>query len=128
MKGLKDFLLRGNAVELAVGVIIGAMFGAVVDSLVKGIINPLVAGLVGKPDFDNVGAFALGTATLQPGMVLTSLINFGLKGCVIYFFIVVPMKKAVEKMKAEEPAAPPPGPGAEEKLLTEIRDLLKNKA
>jgi large conductance mechanosensitive channel len=128
LKGFKDFLLRGNVIDLAVAVIIGAMFSAVVDSLVKGIIDPLLAGVVGTPNFDDAGAFAIGAAKVRPGMVLTALLNFALKAGVIYFFLVVPAKRLMEASKRKEAAAPPPPPTAQEKLLAEIRDLLKDKA
>ncbi len=134
MKGLKDFLLRGNAIDLAVGAIIGAMFGDIVTALTKGFIEPLIAGIVGKPNFDSVLVFAFGQvidgkqAELKIGLILTAVFNFALKGAVIYFFIVSPMKKALERAKkSDAPAAPPPPP-AQEVLLGEIRDLLKAKA
>lgn len=124
-KGFRDFLLRGNVIDLAVAVIIGAMFSAVVDSLVKGVIDPSLAGVVGTPNFDDAGAFMVGAAKVRPGMVLTALLNFALKAGVIYFFLVMPAKKLMEASKRNEAAAPPPPPTAEEKLLAEIRDLLK---
>ncbi len=128
LKGFKDFLLRGNVIDLAVAVIIGAMFSAVVDSLVKGVIDPLLAGVVGTPNFDDAGGFMVGTGRVRPGMVLTALVNFSLKAGVIYFFLVMPAKKLMEASKRNEAAAPPPPPTAEEKLLAEIRDLLKAKS
>ena len=127
IKGFKEFLLRGNVVDLAVAVIIGAAFGTVVDSIVKGLIDPLLAGLIGKPNFDEVAAIAVRGAVAKPGMVITALVNFLLKAAVIYFFIVLPMKTLVERTKRAEAAAAPE-PTAQEKLLTEIRDLLKQRA
>ncbi len=121
LKGFKDFILKGNVIDLAVAVIIGAMFGAIVDSLVKGIIDPVLAGIVGKPNFDDVGAFDLGGSKVRPGMVFTALVNFVLKAGVIFFALVEPTRRLIARSKRETPAAPP----AQEVLLTEIRDLLK---
>jgi large conductance mechanosensitive channel len=118
LKGFRDFILRGNVVDLAVAVIIGAAFKTIVDKFVEGIVNPLLGYLVGKPNFDD----ALIVGPLKIGLVLTATLNFVLVAAVIYFLLIVPMNRM---MKKEEPApAPPPEPSAEEKLLTEIRDLL----
>src|SRR6188768_650928 len=95
IKGFKEFITRGNVVDLAVGVVIGASFAAVVNSFVDGIINPIVAAIFGKPDLSHVLTWTLndaGTATtkddavLSIGLVLTALINFLLVALAIYFF------------------------------------------
>jgi len=127
-KSFKEFMLRGNVIDLAVAVIIGAMFGAVVDSLVKGLIDPTLAGLVGKPNFDEVASFKIGGSLVKPGMVFTALTNFILKAAVIFFALVQPTKKLIERMKKKDAEGPPPEPTAQEKLLMEIRDLLKQRA
>jgi large conductance mechanosensitive channel len=125
--GLKAFLLKGNAIDLAVGAMIGAMFGAIVDGFTKGIIDPLLAGIVGKPNFDEAANIPfMNGATFKVGLIITALINFVLKGAIIYFFIVQPMKKALDSMKKEEAAAPA-APPAQEVLLKEIRDLLAKR-
>lgn len=123
LKGFKDFISRGNAMEMAVGIIIGAAFSSIVTALVEKFINPLIAGLVGKPNFDNVLAFQLGDATVMPGAIITALVNFLLVAIAVYFFIVVPMNKLAEVKKSgetEEVAVEP-----EIELLTEIRDILQ---
>jgi len=125
LSGFKNFILKGNVIDLAVAVIIGAMFGAIVDSLVKGIIDPVLAGVVGKPNFDDVGSFAMGGSTVKPGMVITAIVNFILKAGVIFFFLVEPTRRLIVRNKAE---TPPPATPAQEVLLTEIRDLLKARA
>jgi len=118
MEGFKKFILRGNVVELAVAVIIGAAFKAIVDALVAGVITPLLAEIIGKPSFDHltVGPILVGT-------VITATVNFLMVAAVIYFFLVNPMNKLQERRKKEEPAAPA-GP-TDIELLIEIRDLLK---
>ncbi|MFN0063515.1 MAG: large conductance mechanosensitive channel protein MscL [Myxococcaceae bacterium] len=124
LSGFKNFILRGNVIELAVAVIIGAMFSAIVDSLVKGIIDPILAGVIGKPNFDEVASFVLGTSTVKPGLLMTAVVNFVIKAGVIYFFLVEPTRRLMERTKKEAPPAAPP---AQEVLLTEIRDLLKKR-
>lgn len=118
LEGFKEFVLRGNVVSMAVGIIIGASFEKIVGALVDGVINPVIAAAVGEPNFDEL---ALGP--VQYGLVLTALINFLLIALVIYFFFVVPMNRLMDKEEAEEEAAPEE-PSAEEKLLVEIRDAL----
>ncbi|MPV38629.1 large conductance mechanosensitive channel protein MscL [Georgenia subflava] len=122
LAGFKEFIARGNAVDLAVGVVIGAAFGLVVTSVVEGILNPLVAGLVGEPNFDDVLAFTINDATVRPGTVITALVNFLLVAAAIYFFVVVPLNTLAARRKVEE--AEPEAPAEDVRVLTEIRDLL----
>ena len=123
IQGFKDFVSRGNAIDLAVGVIIGGAFATVVNALVNSVINPLIGGLVGRPDFTSWGEFSVGDALVQPGAVLTALINFLLIALALYFFLVLPMNKLAERRAAgTEQAAPPVSDEA--RLLVEIRDLL----
>lgn len=114
--------MRGNVVDLAVGVIIGAAFGKVVDGFMVSFVNPLIGLILGGADpgkaFEtfHIGPFPI-------GLLISSIINFLLIAMVIYFFIVVP----INRMKKVEPAPPPPGPSNEELLLIEIRDELKKR-
>lgn len=122
IKGFKEFISQGNAIDLAVGMVIGAAFTAVVTALVEKVINPLIGGLFGQPNFDSVGQFAIGDAMVQPGAILTALVNFLLVALALYFFIIVPMNKMNEMKKTEE-VEEEAGP-SEIDLLTEIRDAL----
>ena len=122
LKGFKEFISRGNALDLAVGVVIGASFGAVVTSIVDQVLNPLIAGLVGKPNFDDVLAFTIRDATVRPGAVVTTLVNFLLVAAAIYFFVVLPMNQLAARRKVQ--AAEPEAPAEDVRVLTEIRDLL----
>jgi len=119
-KGFRDFLMRGNVVELATAVIIGAAFGGVVDGLIKGIIDPLIA--VFAPGDVKQLENALLFGPFKIGLVLSALVNFVMKAAVVYFFIVRPFANLAAKVAA---AAPPPP--ADVLLLTEIRDLLKDR-
>jgi large conductance mechanosensitive channel len=114
LKGFRDFISRGNMIDLAVGVIIGAAFGAIVDSLTKDLITPLIGMLGGSPDFS---ALKLGPVGL--GNFLNAVISFLIKAAGLYFLIVVPFNRFAAKMAA---AAAPPAPS--EIYLKEIRDLL----
>lgn len=118
-KGFRDFLMRGNVVELATAVIIGAAFGGVVDGLIKGIIDPLIAVFAPGEVKQLENALVLGP--FKVGLVLSALVNFVLKAGVVYFFIVRPFANVSAKLAA---ATPPPPQVA---LLTEIRDLLKER-
>ena len=128
IQGFKEFISRGNVVELAVGVIIGAAFKNIVDALVDGIINPLIAAVIGKPDFSDAFILTLNGTNVKFGLLITAVINFLLMAFAIYLCIVVPMNKLAAlrtaKEKAEKDAAPKISD--EVQLLTEIRDALKS--
>ncbi len=120
----KTFILKGNVVDLAVGVVIGAAFGKVVDSVVKDLITPLIGVLGGQPDFSAVHLGPLGVGTF-----INAVLAFLILATVVFFLVVKPMNllKAMTEKKAEEkPAEPPPMPD-DVRLLTEIRDLLKSR-
>ena len=133
----KEFAIKGNAVDMAVGVIIGGAFGKIVSSIVDDIIMPPIGWLIGGVNFSDLkytlphveipGVTAAAPATINYGNFLQTLLDF-----IIIAFCVFMMVKGINKLskkKEEEPAAPAPDPEPtnEEKLLSEIRDLLKNK-
>lgn len=131
----KSFAFKGNAFDLAVGVIIGGAFGKIVDSMVNDLIMPIIGALTGGLDFSNyfaglssnVTATSLAAAKEQGavfayGNFITVLINF-----LIIAFILFQLVKVSNRMKKAEPAPPPPGPTRSEELLAEIRDALKKK-
>ncbi len=124
IKGFKDFIMRGNVVDLAVAFVIGAAFAKVVTAIVEGIITPLVAAIFGQPNLAAVWTFQVNNATFSIGLVLQALVDFLAVAVAIYFLIVVPMNALAERRaKGEEPA--PAAPAEDVVLLTEIRDLLK---
>ena len=126
LKEFKEFLMRGNIVELAVAVIIGGAFKAIVDSLVKDIISPIIAMVANTGDIAAV-SFKLGSAQIGIGAFIAAIINFVIVGAVL-FLIVKGMNKASELAKRNKPAeeAAPAALTAED-YLKEIRDLLANK-
>src|SRR5262245_29960947 len=119
LKGFRDFLMRGNVVELATAVIIGAAFSGVVDGLIKGIIDPLIAALA--PGDVKLLESAIVVGPFKIGLVLSAVINFVMKAAVVYFLIVRPFARVAAKLAAETPPAP------DVLLLTQIRDLLKSR-
>jgi large conductance mechanosensitive channel len=123
MKGFRDFILRGNVVDLAVGVVIGAAFGAVVSSLVKDILTPFIAAIVRQPDFSKL-MFTINGSQFLYGDFLNALISFLIVATAIYFFVVLPVNKMTTRFKGSPEA---PKKTNEEKLLEQIRDLLKEK-
>jgi large conductance mechanosensitive channel len=117
LKGFRDFIARGNVLDLAVGVIIGAAFGGIVDSLVKDLITPIIGMIGGTPDFSGlkIGAVSIGN-------FINAVIAFLIKAAGLYFLIIVPFNRFAKKLAA---AAPPPAPS--EIYLKEIRDALVAK-
>ena len=124
IQGFKEFISRGNVVELAVGVIIGAAFKNIVDALVDGIINPLIAAVIGKPDFSDAFILTLNGTDVKFGLLITAVINFLLMAFAIYFCIVVPMNALNARRKKDEEETAEEEASDEVKLLTEIRDAL----
>lgn len=126
ISGFQKFLLRGNLIDLAVGVLIGAAFGRVVDTFTSGLIMPIIGIFGGVPDFSQL-AFTVGGSVFEYGRFLTALLSFVLTAAIIYFFVIVPFNGLMERFKREDrPAVTEPS--NEEKLLTEIRDALRAQA
>jgi large conductance mechanosensitive channel len=101
MKGFRTFILRGNVVDLAVGVVVGAAFGAVVAALVKDLITPFIAAVVGKPDFSKIG-FKIGSTEFPIGDFINAVVSFLLISAAIYFFIVLPVNTLMARAKRGE--------------------------
>ena len=120
----KKFILKGNVVDLATGVIIGAAFGKIVEAFTKGFVEPLIKLISGstKPDV------ALQVWVFDVGLIISAAINFLIVAAIVFFLIVKPVNKLIALMQAKDAAAPPPGPTPTEALLTEIRDALKAKS
>jgi large conductance mechanosensitive channel len=127
LKGFKDFIMRGNVLDLAVAVVMGTAFTAVVTAVVSNIINPLIASTGGS----NVSGLAWHIVNgneksiMDFGAVLTALINFLVIAAVVYFVLVVPVKKIQERRKRGQ--EPGPSEPTQVELLAEIRDLLRQQ-
>lgn len=126
LKGFKDFLLRGNVVDLAVAVVIGGAFALVVAAVLDGLITPLIAAVFSKPNLAAVGTFTVNDAQFSIGLVLDALLNFLVIAAVIYFLVVVPVNRlmALRKQGVEPEVA---APSEDIVLLQEIRDLLRQR-
>jgi len=142
VKEFKDFAIKGNAIDLAVGVIIGGAFGKIITSIIDDIVMPVVGAIIGKPDFSGLyvvlkqgtepvvngatlaAAKASGASVFAYGNFITVAINFLLLALVVFWMV-----KVINRLKKKEEAAPaaPPVPSNQEVLLSEIRDLLKKK-
>ncbi|ACQ79161.1 large conductance mechanosensitive channel protein [Beutenbergia cavernae DSM 12333] len=136
LSGFKEFIARGNAVELAVGIVIGAAFTAVITAVVEGVLNPLIGGIFGQPNLDNIWVWTLNEgdpaagippSEMKVGMVLTALVNFVLVAAAIYFLVVAPLN-ALARRRATGQEPEPAIPAEDIQLLTEIRDLLARQA
>ncbi|MFZ5872360.1 MAG: large conductance mechanosensitive channel protein MscL [Actinomycetota bacterium] len=126
LKGFKDFVLRGNVVDLAVAVVVGAAFTLVVNALVEGIINPLIAALFGRPDLSRVGTFTVNDAEFSLGLVLDAVVNLLLVAAAIYFLVVTPVNRLMAMRKrGDEPEVA--SPSEDIVLLQQIRDLLAER-
>ena len=143
LKEFKDFIMRGNVLDMAVGVIVAGAFGKITTSLVNDVFMPFISYLFGSRDMtalnlvvrpevvNEAGEVVQAAITIGFGTFVATIIDFILVALVVFLVVktINAAKAKMEKKKEEEPAAPPapPAPSAEEVLLTEIRDLLKNK-
>ena len=121
LKGFKDFILKGNVVDLAVAVVIGVAFGNVVTAMVKDLVTPLIGAFGGTPDFSNI-SFTINNSKFMVGDFINSLISFLMIAGVIYFAVVIPMNKLMEKMKSGKSVDPT------EKACPECLSLIPIKA
>jgi large conductance mechanosensitive channel len=106
LKGFRQFILRGNVLDLAVAVVIGGAFGALVTALVKDLVTPLIAALVGQPDFSAIVVSVNGSKLLV-GDFMNAILAFVLVAAAIYFFVVVPMNRLTARLRRGEPAPDP---------------------
>ena len=119
IKEFKEFAMKGNVVDLAIAVIIGAAFGAIVKSLTDNILTPILGIFLGKVDFGEL-SLKVGDSTIKYGLFLNAIINF-----LIVAFALFLLVKAINRFRREEAEAPPPPPSREEELLMEIRDSIR---
>ena len=132
LTGFKNFIMKGNVVDLAVAVVMGTAFGAVVTALVNKVLMPFIAGAVGSPNFDSFARIDFRGNAVEFGVLLTAIVNFLLIAAAIYFVVVMPMNHMIERRNrrlginqdVKEEAAEDP----QIALLTEIRDSLRDRA
>jgi len=126
LKEFRAFILRGNVVDLAVAVVIGAAFTAVVNAFVAGIVTPLIAAVGGQSDFARL-TFTINDSVFRYGAFFNAVISFLIIAAVIFFLVVKPLNALAARRKAEEPTPEPDAPAEDVRLLTEIRDLLQSR-
>ncbi|HVM63293.1 MAG TPA: large conductance mechanosensitive channel protein MscL [Acidimicrobiales bacterium] len=122
----KEFLLRGNLVELAVAVVIGTAFAAVVAAFVKDIITPIIAAIFGKPDFGSL-YFTINKSRFAYGEFINALITFVCVAVAVFFFVVKPVNYLIERRRRSGEPVDEASLSDEAVLLTEIRDLLRDR-
>jgi large conductance mechanosensitive channel len=122
IKEFREFILRGNVVDLAVAVVIGAAFGAVVKAFVDDLVTPLIAAIGGQPDFAAL-TFTINESVFRYGDFFNAIVAFAIIAAVIFFFVVKPLNALAARRKTEAPE--PEAPAEDVRLLTEIRDLLQ---
>lgn len=123
LKGFRDFIMRGNVVDLAVAVVIGGAFQSIVNGLVKDLINPFIGLIGGKPNFSGV-YFTIGKSKFMIGDFLNEVVSFLIIAAVIYFFIVLPMNRIMAKIKPQDETALKP----KEKTCPECLSAIPEKA
>jgi large conductance mechanosensitive channel len=126
IKEFRNFILRGNVVDLAVALVMGIVFSAAVTSLVDNILTPLIAMVFGEPDFGGL-SFTINDAEFRYGLFLNALFTLVATGAAVFFFVVKPLNVLAERRKAGEEPEPATVP-ADIELLTEIRDLLRSQS
>lgn len=126
LKGFKEFILRGNVIDLAVAIVIGTAFTVVVNAVVDWLITPLIAAIFGEPNLDSVLTFTINEAQFSIGAILTALINFLLVAAAVYFVLIMPMNR-LRELRAKGIEDEPEAPSEDVLLLQEIRDLLRDR-
>jgi len=132
MKGFRDFILRGNVIDLAVAVVIGAAFTAIVNSIVTAVINPAIGALFNADSLAkalpvDIPTTSGGTATIYFGAVIGAALNFIIVAAIVYFVMVLPVNKLRERQAAKKGIAEEEAGPTETQLLAEIRDLLAER-
>ena len=129
LKGFKDFIMRGNVIELAVAVVMGSAFTAIVTAFTKGIVDPLLAAVGGSPEVGLGFYLRQGNPAtfINLGSIITAIINFLIVSAVIYFLMIAPMNKIAEMNARRKGIAPEEAAATDVELLAEIRDLLREQ-
>lgn len=123
LEGFKKFIMQGNVIDLAVGLIVGAAFGRIVTALNDNFLMPIIAGLFGKPNFDSVLQFHIHESLVQPGVIITAVVNFLIVSAALYFCLILPMNKLRERRASGEDVEELPD-NEELAVLKDIREQL----
>lgn len=120
LKGFKEFIMRGNVVDLAVGIVIGAAFKAVIDTFTENVLMAFIGAIVGKPNFNNL-EFSVGHGVIKYGVFVTQLVNFLIVAAALYFLVVAPLNALAERRKAGKEQDVPPS--NEERMLALLEEI-----
>ena len=126
LKGFREFITKGNVIDLAVAVVIGAAFTQVVNAVVQWLVTPLIAAIFGQPNLNDVATFTINGAQFSIGAILTAVINFLLVAAAVYFVLIAPLNKYRE-LRAEGAEEEPQAPPEDLLVLQEIRDLIRER-
>jgi large conductance mechanosensitive channel len=126
LKEFREFILRGNVVDLAIAVVIGAAFGSVVTAFVADFLTPLIAAIGGQPDFSDL-SFTINGSKFMYGHFINAVISFLIIAAVIFFLVVKPLNTLLARRKAADAAPEAEAPAEDVRLLAEIRDLLRDQ-
>jgi large conductance mechanosensitive channel len=126
LKGFREFITKGNVIDLAVAVVIGAAFTQVINAVVQWLVTPLIAAIFGQPNLDNVATFTINGAQFSIGAILTAVINFLLVAAAVYFVQIAPLNRFRE-LRAEGAEDEPQAPPEDVLVLQEIRDLIRDR-
>jgi large conductance mechanosensitive channel len=126
LKGFREFITKGNVIDLAVAIVIGAAFTQVINAVVQWLVTPLIAAIFGQPNLDNVATFTINGAQFSIGAILTAVINFLLVAAAVYFVLIAPLNKYRE-LRAEGAEDEPQAPPEDVLVLQEIRDLIRDR-
>ena len=130
LQEFKDFINRGNLIDLAIAVVLATFFAPVITAIVDGVILNLIGAIFGQPNLDRIWTITINDSQILPGVVLTALLNFLLVALAIYVVVVAPLNRLAERRAAAaaaEETAKAPAPAEDVVLLTEIRDLLSSR-
>ena len=126
LKGFREFITKGNVIDLAVALVIGAAFTQVVNAVVQWLVTPLIAAIFGQPNLNDVATFTINGAQFSIGAILTAVINFLLVAAAVYFVLIAPLNKYRE-LRAEGAEDEPQAPPEDVLVLQEIRDLIRDR-
>ena len=126
LKGFREFITKGNVIDLAVALVIGAAFTQVVNAVVQWLVTPLIAAIFGQPNLNDVATFTINGAQFSIGAILTAVINFLLVAAAVYFVLIAPLNKYRE-LRAEGAEEEPQAPPEDLLVLQEIRDLIRDR-
>jgi large conductance mechanosensitive channel len=125
LKGFREFIMRGNVIDLAVAVVLGGAFAPIITTIVDGLITPLIAAIGGQPNLNEMWIITINNAEFKIGPIVTAVLNFLIIAAAIYFVVIVPMNKLMAMRAGKGGESEPEAPAEDIVLLRQIRDELR---